>query len=36
VIAPDEAFKDKPGGNVPTGIAQVYGVVPPEATSVAE
>jgi hypothetical protein len=36
VIAPDDGFKDKPAGNVPTVTAQVYGVVPPVATTVAE
>jgi hypothetical protein len=36
LIAPVDAFNDKPAGNVPTVTAQVYGVVPPAATSVAE
>jgi hypothetical protein len=36
LIAPVEAFKDKPVGSVPTVIDQVYGVVPPAAVSVAE
>ena len=36
VIAPDDASKDKPAGKVPTVTAQLYGVVPPEATKVAE
>ena len=36
VIAPDEAFKDKPAGRVPVAIDHVYGAVPPLATTVAE
>jgi hypothetical protein len=36
VIAPDNRFKDSPGGNVPIVTAQVYGVIPPAPTRVAE
>ena len=36
VIAPDEAFNDRPAGKLPTAVAHVYGVVPPAATKVAE
>ena len=36
VIAPVEAFNDRPAGKLPTTVAHVYGVVPPAATIVAE
>jgi len=35
-IAPLEAFKDKPSGNVPTETSHEYGVVPPVAIAVVE
>ena len=36
VIAPVDAFRDKPVGSVPDGRDQVYGGFPPAAVSVAE
>lgn len=36
VMAPVAAFSDSPAGNVPLASDQAYGVVPPDAVSVAE
>ena len=36
VIAPVEAFNDRPAGKLLPTVAHVYGVVPPAAASVAE
>jgi hypothetical protein len=36
VILPVEAFRAKPPGSVPVEMDQVYGVIPPLATNVAE
>jgi hypothetical protein len=36
VMAPVEAFSDNPAGNVPLVSDQAYGVVPPDAVSLAE